>query len=123
MNQSQTPLKLIFVVVFAIAILAAIGWASLCAGLFVHIYADQAVLTSIITIEGALIGYLGGILTNTRQQTPSAMETTVTSTTTTSTPKLTTDKVQPVIVVNDPKKDDEKIPVVELPTSDQTPET
>lgn len=67
---SQTPVKLIFVVVIAIAVLALIGFGSLCLGLFLHVYADAAIVTSIMTMTGALIGYLGGILSNPRQAPP-----------------------------------------------------
>lgn len=67
---SQTPLKLIFVVVVSIAILALIGFGSLCAALFLHVYADAAIVTSIMTTTATLMGYLGGILSNPRQAPP-----------------------------------------------------
>lgn len=98
---SQTPLKLIFVVVIAIAILALIGFGSLCAALFLHVYADAAIITSIMTMTGALIGYLGGILSNPRQSPPEAQ--TVQTTTQTINPASTSDKPQEVIVTNPPE--------------------
>lgn len=99
---SQTPLKLIFVVVMAIALMAFMGYASLCLGLFYHIYADASVMTAIITIEGALIGYLGGMLTNTRQApTNAAVVQTTTQTLTPTAPDPT--KPQDVKIVNPPE--------------------
>ncbi len=98
---SQTPVKLIFVVVIAIAILALIGFGSLCAALFLHVYADAAIITSIMTMTGALIGYLGGILSNPRQAPPDSTTTQTTTQTTKAVAPVSTEPT-PVTIVNPP---------------------
>lgn len=81
---NQTPPKLIFIVVVAIALLAFIGLASLCGSMFLHTYADPAILTAIITITGGLVGSLGTILSSPRTQPPQSDVTTQSTVTTVS---------------------------------------
>lgn len=76
---NQTPPKLIFVIVISVALLAAICVASLCASLFLHVYADPSVLTSIIGTTGLLIGALVTMLSNTRTQPPGSTQTATTT--------------------------------------------
>jgi hypothetical protein len=80
---NQTPSKLIFIVVCSIAILAAIGMCSICASLFLHVYADAAIVTAVLTLTSGLVGALTGLLINTRTQQP--QEGTASSTTSTTT--------------------------------------
>jgi hypothetical protein len=78
---NQTPTKVIYAVVFTIALLAMIGLLALTGTLFYKVYADPAVLTAIISIEGTLIGSLVTLLVSPR--TPSPGQTTTATTTTT----------------------------------------
>jgi hypothetical protein len=78
---NQTHPRLIFVVVCAIAILAFIGVTSICASLFLHTYADPAILTALITITSGLIGSLTSLLVNTRTAPPQEVSSTQTITT------------------------------------------
>jgi uncharacterized membrane protein YfbV (UPF0208 family) len=91
---NQTPVRIIYIVIFSISILATIGVTALSASLFVKSYADPAILTALIAITSGLVGSLGTILTNTRQA--SSQTTTVTTPTMPETP--------PTITV-EPKKD------------------
>lgn len=101
---NQIPSKIIYIVVAAISVLAFCGVASLCASLFLHTYADPAVLTAIITLTGGLVGSLGTLLASPRTQ---PQGTTVTSTT--SSPVETS---TPVTVTNSPS---EPVPVKPQP--------
>lgn len=64
---NQTPVRVIYIVIFTEAVLALIGVTSLCLTLFYKNYADPSVLTAIIAITSALIGSFTSLLTNTRQ--------------------------------------------------------
>jgi hypothetical protein len=88
---NQTPPGLINFVVRAIAGLAFIGLGSLCASMFLHTYADPAIMTAIITLTGGLVGSLGTILSSPR----SVM---TTSTTTTDSDGGTTTTTQPIVL-------------------------
>lgn len=78
---NQTPAKLIFIIVCAIAILAFAGVATLCMSFFMHSYADPAILTAIITITSNLTGSLMTLLVSPRSQPPATSQTTTTTTT------------------------------------------
>lgn len=56
------PSKIVYIIVIAISILTMMGFASLCAGLFYHIYADNSVLVAIISMTGTLSGSLTTLL-------------------------------------------------------------
>jgi hypothetical protein len=88
---NQTPPGLIIFVVRAIAALAFVGLGSLCASMFLHTYADPAIMTAIITLTGGLVGSLGTILSSPR----SVM---TTSTTTTDSDGGTTTTTQPIVL-------------------------
>jgi uncharacterized membrane protein YfbV (UPF0208 family) len=66
---TQTPIRIIYIVVISEAVLALIGVSALCLTLFYKNYADPSVLTALIAITSGLVGALGTILTNTRQNT------------------------------------------------------
>lgn len=44
------------------------GVTSICLSLFLHVYADAAILTALITLTSGLIGSLTSLLVNTRTQ-------------------------------------------------------
>ena len=96
---NQTPSKVVYLVVWAISLLALIGVTSLCATLFYKNYADPAVLSALISITAGLVGSLGAILTNTRSQLAGGS---TTSTITTTTEPPTPSEPTPVIVTNEP---------------------
>jgi uncharacterized membrane protein YfbV (UPF0208 family) len=80
---SSIPPRLIFLVVIAIAILAFMGVGTLCASLFLHTYADPAILTALISLTSGLVGSLVTILANPRTHPPdAATQETITTTTT-----------------------------------------
>jgi hypothetical protein len=111
---NQTPPGLINFVVRALAFLALIGLGSLCASLFLHTYADPAILTAIITMTGGLVGSLGTILSSPR----SAM----TTTTSTTSDSGTTTTTKPVILAPIANVTPEPTPVVVTnPVSDPVP--
>jgi len=74
---NQTPVKIIYVVIFSEAILAAFGVLALCLTMFFKNYAEPAVLTAIITITSSLVGSFTTILVKTGQ--PPQNTTTVTT--------------------------------------------
>lgn len=65
---NQTPSKVIYLVIIAIATLAFIGVGALCASLFLHVYAEPSILTALITTTASLTGSLVTLLANTRTQ-------------------------------------------------------
>lgn len=85
---NQTPPKLIFIIVMAVALLDFGVVGTLCASLFLHTYADPAILTALITTAGLLTGSLVTMLSSTRTQaaTSSSTQTTTTTTPATETP-------------------------------------
>ncbi len=99
---NQTSPRIILIVVTSIAVLAFLGVSSICASLFLHTYADPAILTAIIATTSGLVGSLTTILSSPRSMQPSGDVTTQqTSTITTTTkPPITTSEPTPVTVVN-----------------------
>lgn len=63
---NQTPPKVIYIIIAAISVLAIMGVATLCLSLFMHTYADAAILTAIITITSNLTGSLMTLLVSPR---------------------------------------------------------
>lgn len=101
---NSTPPRILYIVVSTIGLLAVICVTSLCASLFVHVYADAVITTALITITGGLIGSLGTLLSSTKTQPP--IGDTTTSTTITTTPKVdppVPTQPQEVIVTNPPE--------------------
>jgi len=105
---NQTPSKVVYLVVWAISLLALTGVTSLCATLFWRNYADPAVLSALISITSGLVGSLGTILTNTRSQSPGGSTTSTVTTTTEAPPP--SDTPTPVVVTNKPE---EPVPTIE----------
>lgn len=60
---NQTNPKLIFMIVAFIGSMALMGVTSLCASLFIHVYADPSIMTAVLTITSGLVGTLGALLT------------------------------------------------------------
>src|ERR1017187_7609807 len=111
---NQTPPALINFVVRAIAVLALLGFGSICASFFLHTYADPAILTALITLTSGLVGSLVTILSSPR----SAMTTTTSTTNDTGT--ITTTK--PLILAPIATVSPEPTPVVVTnPVSDPVP--
>ncbi len=92
----NTSPKVIWTIVVAIALLAAMGVGTLCASLFLHTYADASILTAIITITSNLTGALMTLLVSPRSQPPG----TSTQTTITTNAKPEPTEPTPVTVVN-----------------------
>lgn len=94
---NQTPPSVIWIVVISIAVLAFIGISSLCASLFLHTYADPAILTAIISTTSLLVGALVALLSNPRSPVMSTTTTTASDgTATTSTaPAVTPVSIAP----------------------------
>jgi hypothetical protein len=67
---NATPKPILFIVVGTIAALSTIGLVALCLTMFYKNYADPSVLSSLIAIEGGLVGSLGTLLSNMRQPPP-----------------------------------------------------
>ena len=88
---NQTPPKLIYFIVFSIAILAGMGMFSLCLAMFQKTWAPDGILTAVITLTGGAFGALGGILSSPR----SAVNST---TSTTNSAGVTTTTTQPVLL-------------------------
>jgi len=109
---NQTSPKVIIIVVSSISILAFIGVSSICASLFLHTYADPAILTALIATTSGLVGSLTTILSSPRSMSPTG-DTTTTSTVTTTTNPVKTDTPTPVTVTNSPS---EPVPTVETKT-------
>lgn len=63
----QTPVRVIYIIVLTEAALALIGVSALAFSLFYKTYADPSILTALIALTSGLVGSLGTILTNTRQ--------------------------------------------------------
>lgn len=97
-TMSQIPTKLIYVVTIAIAALAFMGVFTLCLSLFLHTYADPAILTALISLTSGLVGSLVTLLSNPRTHPPG--DTTATTTTTTTTPIVPPGQPAEVVVVN-----------------------
>ena len=114
MPPAQTPSKLLFIIVAALAAVSIIGVSALCVSLFYKNYADPAILTALIAITSGATGNLASMLNNTRQAQPTN-GTTTTSTTTTSPAKVTSDQTPTPVVVKQP--DSAPIPVVETPNT------
>lgn len=68
----QTPIRVIYIIVLTEAALALIGVSALAFSLFYKTYADPSILTALIALTSGLVGSLGTILTNTRQNTAPA---------------------------------------------------
>lgn len=67
---NSTPRPVLYIIVVSIAFLATIGLLALCGTLFYKNYADPSVLSSLIAIEGGLVGSLSTLLSNMRQPLP-----------------------------------------------------
>lgn len=63
----QTPVNVLYIVVCTIAGLAVIGLIAILAIMLLHIVPDPHLLASLLNTESTLIGLLGGLLINTRQ--------------------------------------------------------
>ena len=112
MPPSQTPSKLLFIIVVALACVAIIGVLALCLSLFYKNYADPAILTALIAITSGATGNLASMLNNTRQAAPTDSSTT-TSTTTSPSTKPKTDEPTPVVIQQPATQ---PVPVKEAPT-------
>lgn len=77
---SSIPPRIIFLVVIAIALLAFMGVGTLCLSLFLHTYADPAILTALISLTSGLVGSLVTMLSSPRTHPPDTVtkETTTT---------------------------------------------
>lgn len=73
-----THIRIIAAVIIFLGVNSLMGMGALCWCLITGRQIDQTLLTAFMGIEGTLVGYLGGILSNTRSQT----EPTATSVTT-----------------------------------------
>ena len=65
---NSTDPKIIRLVVRALAVLTGMGMTSICLGMFIHVYADQSIITAVLTMTGTFGGALTGLLINTRSQ-------------------------------------------------------
>jgi hypothetical protein len=63
----QTPVNVLYIVVGTIAGLAVIGLLAILAIIILHIAPDPHLLAALLNTESTLIGLLGGLLINTRQ--------------------------------------------------------
>jgi hypothetical protein len=90
MPPAQTPSKLLFIIVAALAAVSIIGVSALCISLFYKNYADPAILTALIAITSGATGNLASMLNNTRQAAQPTNGST-TTTTTTAPAKVTTE--------------------------------
>ena len=113
MPQSQTPSKLLFIIVAALAAVSIIGVCALCLSLFYKNYADPGILTALIAITSGATGNLASMLNNTRQAAPT--NGTTTTSTTTTTPKVTSDQTPTPVVIQQPSS--EPVPVKETPNT------
>lgn len=125
---SETNKDVITVVVIGLVLNLTIGVASLSYCLITNREVNVALLTAFVGIVNFIAGAVAGMLMktsptktfNTDNQSNPSPNTTVTSTTT-SGPSFPSDTPQPVLVVNDPAKADESIPVVKPTSSDEPP--
>lgn len=111
----QTPRKVLYIVVGALAILDFCCVASLCMTLFYKNYADPAVLSALIALTGSLTGSLGSILVNTRQ---APMDSTTTTTTTTNPPPPPPPDSPTPVVIEQPKS--KPVPTEEVGASTES---
>lgn len=109
---NQTPPKLIFLVVIAIATITGFGVLSLCLSMFFKTWSDPATLTAVIAITTGGLGSLTTILANPRTQ-PPATESTTTTTTTQAPPPPTPPKEPAKVEIVQPPEN--PIPVTETP--------
>jgi hypothetical protein len=110
---SQIPIQLIYLVTVAIATLATMGVGTLCASLFLHTYADPAILTALISLTSGLVGSLVTILSNPRTHPPG--DTTTTTTATTTSPQTPIVNVPPEVIVANPPEHPANVTEVKTP--------
>ncbi len=65
----QPPSKIVYIIVSAVSILAIMGMGTLCAGMFVHVYADNSILIALISTTASLTGSLTTMLIGRNQMT------------------------------------------------------
>ena len=118
---NQTSPKVIVIVIVSISVLAFLGVSSICASLFLHTYADPAILTALISITSGLVGSLTTILSSPRSMGPAGdvTQTSTITTTTKPTAPATSNDPQPV-TISQPAN--EPVPVMVSPTPINNPE-